>query len=206
MNTRLSVSTIAYLAEQERRDEEEKLRQAQAKAEQEAARKRQADLNRAKDTLPFSQRLAIELCERVSSGELCINICLDEHMPTVRRVTQWLKSNSDFAALYRESINDRLTIFEEEVIKIADDASRDFRDVIKNGRTVRVLDGEAIARAKLRVEVRFRHLKALKPSVWGEQSTLAIKSADTDLENMSQEELDQKLAELEHKDRVVKAA
>ena len=127
-------------------------------------------------------------------------------MPTVRRVTQWLKSNSDFAALYRESINDRLTIFEEEVIKIADDASRDFRDVIKNGRTVRVLDGEAIARAKLRVEVRFRHLKALKPSVWGEQSTLAIKSADTDLENMSQEELDQKLAELEHKDRVVKAA
>jgi hypothetical protein len=72
MNTRLSVSTIAYLAEQERRDEEEKLRQVQAKAEQEAARKRQADLNRAKDTLPFSERLAIELCERVSSGELCI--------------------------------------------------------------------------------------------------------------------------------------
>jgi hypothetical protein len=71
---------------------------------------------------------------------------------------------------------------------------------------VRVLDGEAIARAKLRVEVRFRHLKSLKPSVWGEQSTLAIKSVDTDLENMSQEELDQKLAELEHKDRVVKAA
>jgi hypothetical protein len=157
-------------------------------------------------TLPFSEQLAIEVCERVSSGELLINIAADEHMPTVRRITQWLKSNSDFAALYRESINDRLTIFEEEVIKIADDASRDFRDVIKNGRTVRVLDGEAIARAKLRVEVRFRHLKALKPSVWGEQSTLNVKSADTDIENMSQEELDQKLAELEHKDRVAKAA
>jgi hypothetical protein len=206
MNTRLSVSTIAYLAEQERRDEEEKLRQAQAKAEQEAARKHEAEINKAKGTLLFCESLAIELCERVSSGELLINICADEHMPTVRRVTQWLKSNSDFAALYRESINDRLTIFEEEVIKIADDASRDFRDVIKNGRTVRVLDGEAIARAKLRVEVRFRHLKALKPSIWADQSTLAIKSVDTDLENMSQEELDHKLAELEHKDRVVKAA
>jgi hypothetical protein len=157
-------------------------------------------------TLPFSEPLAIEICERVSSGELLINIAADEHMPTVRRITQWLKSNSDFAALYRESINDRLTIFEEEVIKIADDASRDFREIIKNGRTVRVLDGEAIARAKLRVEVRFRHLKALKPSIWAEQSTLNVKSADTDIENMSQEELDQKLAELEHKDRVVKAA
>jgi hypothetical protein len=34
MNTRLSVSTIAYLAEQERRDEEERLRQAQEKIDQ----------------------------------------------------------------------------------------------------------------------------------------------------------------------------
>ena len=181
--------------------------QERLKAEQETIEaKRQAEIFVAKGTLPFSERLAIEVCERVSSGELLINIAADEHMPSVRRITQWLKSNSDFAALYRESINDRLTIFEEEVIKIADDASRDFRDVIKNGRTVRVLDGEAIARAKLRVEVRFRHLKSLKPSIWAEQSTLNVKSADTDLENMSQEELDQKLAELEHKDRVVKAA
>ena len=74
-------------------------------------------------------------------------------MPTVRRVTQWLRESPEFAALYRDSINDRLTIFEEEVIKIADDASRDFRDVVRGGRTVRVVDGEAIARAKLRVEV-----------------------------------------------------
>ena len=58
------------------------------------------------------------------------------------------------------------------MIKIADDASRDFRDVVRNGRTVRVLDGDAIARAKLRVEVRLKHLKAYKLSLWGEQSTL----------------------------------
>ena len=127
-------------------------------------------------------------------------------MPNVRRITQWLKSNSDFAALYRESIADRLTIFEEEVIKIADDASRDWREVMRNGRSTRVLDGDAIARAKLRVEVRFRHLKALKPSIWGEQSTLNVKSDQNDIENMSQEELDRKIAELDIKDAVVKAA
>jgi hypothetical protein len=50
-----------------------------------------------------------------------IDICVDDHMPTVRRVTQWLH-NSEFKALYDESINDRLTIFEEQIIKIADDA------------------------------------------------------------------------------------
>jgi hypothetical protein len=178
---------------------------ARLKAEQEAkAAKQQAELNRAKGTLPFSEPLAIEICERVSSGELLINICVDEHMPPVRRVTQWLRESPEFAALYRDSINDRLTIFEEEVIKIADDASRDFRDVVRHGRPARVLDGDAIARAKLRVEVRLKHLKAYKPSLWGEQSTLNVKQSDPlDLDQMTTEEIAAKIAELEHKDRVV---
>jgi hypothetical protein len=204
MNTRLSVSTIAYLAEQERRDEEEKLRHEREEFEQEAAQKHQAELNRAKSTLPFSEPLAIEICERVSSGELLIDICADEHLPTVRRTLQWIKESPEFAALYRDSISDRLTIFEEEVIKIADDAARDFRDVVRNGRTQRVLDGDAIARAKLRVEVRFRHLKAFKPSLWGEQSTLNLKQSDpTDIDNMTSEALARKISELETKDRIV---
>jgi hypothetical protein len=178
---------------------------ARLKAEQEAkAAKQQAELNRAKGTLPFSEPLAIEICERVSSGELLINICVDEHMPTVRRVTQWLRESPEFAALYKDSISDRLTIFEEEVIKIADDASRDFREVVRHGRPTRVLDGDAIARAKLRVEVRLKHLKAYKPSIWGEQSTLNVKQSDPlDLDQMTTEELAAKIAELEHKDRVV---
>jgi hypothetical protein len=120
-------------------------------------------------------------------------------MSTYQRsaVTQWLRESQTFAHLYRESINDRLTIFEEEVIKIADDASRDFRDVARNGRSVRVLDGDAIARAKLRVEVRLKHLKAYKPSIWGETSTLNVKSAGEDIENMSSEELNRKIAEID---------
>ena len=168
--------------------------EARLKAEQEAIEaKRQLELFVAKSTLPFSEPLAIEICERVSYGELLIKMCVDEHLPTVRRVTQWLRENPEFAILYKDSINDRLTIFEEEVIKIADDASRDFRDVVRNGRTVRVLDGDAIARAKLRVEVRLKHLKAYKPSLWGEQSTLNVKSGDqADIDNMTSEELAQK--------------
>jgi hypothetical protein len=179
--------------------------QERLKAEQEAIEtKRQAELFVTKGTLSFSEQLAIEICERVSSGELLINICVDEHMPTVRRVTQWLRESPEFAALYKDSINDRLTIFEEEVIKIADDASRDFREVVRHGRPTRVLDGDAIARAKLRVEVRLKHLKAYKPSIWGEQSTLNVKQGDPlDLDQMTTEEIAAKIAELEHKDRVV---
>jgi hypothetical protein len=92
-------------------------------AEEKEKRRREAS-NKKRNELPFSEPLAIEICERVSSGELLINICQVEHLPTVRRVTQWLRENSDFSLLYKDSISDRWTIFEEEVIKIADDASR----------------------------------------------------------------------------------
>jgi hypothetical protein len=205
MNTRLSVSTIAYLAEQEKLGEVEKLREEQAKVERAKAKQYDAEFNRAKNALPFSEPLAIEICERISSGELLINICADEHLPTMRRVTQWLRESSEFNHLCKESINDRLMIFEEEVIKIADDASRDFREVVRNGRPVRVIDGDAIARAKLRVDVGLKHLRAYKPSIWGEQSTLNVKQSDpNDIDNMSLDDLEKKIADLETKDRIVK--
>ena len=109
--------------------------------------------------------------------------------------------------LYRESVNDRLDVFEEAVLLIADDASRDFKEVVRNGRTVRVLDGGAIARAKLRVEVRFRHLKAGRPAKWGDVSTLNVRPADpNDVTNLSTEELERRLADVEVKDRIMKSA
>ena len=54
------------------------------------------------------------------------------------------------------------------------------------------------------LDVRFRHLRAFRPERWSEQSTLNVKNSDPlDLDNMTTEELAAKIAELEHKDRVV---
>jgi hypothetical protein len=171
----------------------------------EAENKRLKEIAKVKEEVQYTEQRAQEICERISSGELLINICLDEHMPTVRRCTQWLKENFDFSMLYKESINDRLTIFEEQVIQIADDARNDFKEVVRGGRTVRVLDSEAIARAKLRVEVRFRHLKAGRPAKWGDVSTLVTKDeTNSVMDNMSMEELEKKIASFETKDKVVK--
>jgi hypothetical protein len=199
-------------AEKARREAEpfarEKREQEKAKAEQEAIQaKKRAELFVTKSTLPYSEALAQEIAERVSCGELLICICNDDHLPTMRRCKQWMNEHEDFAMLYKGSLNDRLDIFEEQVIQIADDASRDFKEVTRNGRTVRVLDGEAIARAKLRVEVRFRHLKAGRPNKWGDVSTLNVKSQDPmDCSNLSTEELERRLAEIEVKDRIMRAA
>ena len=97
--------------------------------ELERLRERFKVLQQRKDGLSFSDELATEICERIASGELLTVICLDEHMPTVRRCNQWLRDHSDFKALYDQSLQDRLSIFEEEIISIPDAAARDF-DVV----------------------------------------------------------------------------
>ena len=119
-------------------------------------------------------------------------------------VNQWLKVHGDFAAVYKESINDRLKVFEEEVLKIADDMKQDFKTITKRGKEMRVVDPDVIARAKLRIEVRFRHLKAGMPQKWGDSQTLNVKSEDAMEDNMSFEELERTIADLERKAAIVK--
>jgi hypothetical protein len=170
-------------------------------------RERLARLNAIKENLTYSDKLAQTICERISAGELLTVLCREDDMPTMRRCNQWLKEYAEFQALMDMSKNDRLNIFEEEVIEIADDMKRDFQTVIKNGREKRVVDPEVIARAKLRIEVRFKHLKSGRPQRWGDVSTLITKSDDpNDAANLSTEELEKRIADLDTKGRIFRAA
>ena len=161
-------------------------------------------VKREKEACQYTEAKAQEICERVSAGEFLINICKDEDLPTVRRCNQWLKEHSEFNDYYKEAINDRLSIFEDEVITIPDEAAKDFEEIQqKDGSTREILDPTKISAAKLRTEVRFRHLKACKPQKWGEQSTIITKSGD-ELADMTTEELEKKIAELDERDNIIK--
>jgi hypothetical protein len=74
-----------------------------------------------KGAIPFSEKLAVEICHRVASGEF-LTVCKDEEMPTVRSVTQWKKEHHEFRVLYDDAIKDHLDIFEDEVVTIADES------------------------------------------------------------------------------------
>jgi hypothetical protein len=180
----------------EKRDEQERVEQ-----------ERFQRLTAIKDALPYSDKLAEDFCLRISSGELATVICREDDMPTMRRCHQWLKAHGEFQALFNMSIQDGLFVFEEQVIEIADDMKHEFKTVIKNGKEKRVADPDMVARAKLRIEVRFKHLKAGKPSKWGDVSTLTTKSDDpNDAANLSTEELEKRIADLDEKGRIFKAA
>jgi hypothetical protein len=52
---------------------------------------------------------------------------------------------------------------------------------------------------------RLKHLKAYKPSLWGERSTLNVKSSDqNDLDNMTTEDLEKKIRELDDRNSIIK--
>lgn len=101
-----------------------------------------------------------------------------------------------------------MNIFEDEVVTIADDVKADFRVVVRNGKEKRVHDPEVIARAKLRIDARFKHLKAYRPQKWGEQSTLNVHNKDDSFDpaSMTAEELEKTIADIEAKNKVVRAA
>jgi hypothetical protein len=160
-----------------------------------------------KDGLAYSDILASEICERIASGELLTVICLDDHMPTVRRCNQWLREHSEFKLLFEQSLQDRLSIFEEQIIQIPDEAARDF-DVVKvKGTEKRVSDPARITSAKLRVEVRRLHLIAGRPNKWGSSTTLITKSEDGfDPANLSADQLEAEIASFERKSKIVRVA
>jgi hypothetical protein len=188
---------------QERERRLEKMRQAQERIERERFEK----LKAIKENLEYSDKCAEEICSRVASGELLTVICREDDMPTMRRCNTWLKERPEFQGLMDMSKNDRLSIFEEEVIEIADDLKSDFKTVIKNGKEKRVVDPEVIARAKLMIEVRFRWLRSGRPAKWGDVQTLITKSDDpNDVSNLSTDELEKQIAEFNVKNRIVRAA
>jgi hypothetical protein len=186
----------------------EQQQQAKDREQQRIAQERAAALNRRKDALQFSDALATEICERISAGELLTVICLDEHLPTVRRFNLWLKTYPELNKLFEVALQDRLVIFEDDTIRICDEAARDF-DIVtdKKGRSRRILDPAKIQAARQRVECRFRHLKAGSPQKWGDSSTLSVKSEDPfDPSNLSAESLEKMIADIEAKDRVLRPA
>jgi hypothetical protein len=182
----------------------EKAKRLKAKEDEQARieQERMERIKRNKEAVQYSDPLATEICERIASGELLTVICLDEHMPTVRGCNQWLRDRGEFAALYQAALSDRLSIFEEQIIQIPDEAARDFDEVKSKGSVRRILDPGKLTAAKLRVEVRRLHLKAGKPQKWGDSTTLITKSDDAfDPSNMSPDDLERAIADIEHKSR-----
>lgn len=123
--------------------------------------------------LSYTEDIAREICVRLSLGESLRSICMDDHMPARSTVFEWLDRDDEigetFRTKYARARELQADTNVDDMTDIADDGSNDWmekRD--KDGALVGwIVNGEAIARSKLRIETRRWIAEKLRPKKYG---------------------------------------
>lgn len=119
----------------------------------------------------FTEKLGAEICQRLADGESLRAICRDEHMPSESTVRAWaLELDTPFSAQYAKARDLQAQRWSDELLDIADDGTNDWMERQgKDGEPALVVNGEAIARSRLRVDTRKWLLSKVLPKKYGER-------------------------------------
>jgi hypothetical protein len=134
----------------------------------------------------FTEEMADEICSRIVQGESLNRICKDDHMPEVRSVYRWLRSNDAFCQLYARAKEDQADTLADEIQDISDE--RPMLTIMTDDETVEKLDPVGINRNRLRVDARKWIASKLKPKKYGDRQILAG-DPDNPLEIKQQSEM-----------------
>lgn len=143
----------------------------------------------------FTQALADEIAERLANGETMKSICADEHMPSPSTVFRWELAMPEFGALVTRAREAGAYAIVGESREIADDGRNDWMEKHFRDHVSWVVNGEAVARSRLRVDQRWKEAMALAPRTFG-QKTQIEHSGSIVLVNSTVEELEGELLEL----------
>ena len=166
---------------------------AKAKPKKKAAAKKTAKKKEGRPT-DYNDKIANEICERLSDGESLKDICASEKMPARSTVYRWTHFHEDFSVMYDRAREEQAETLADEIISIADETVND-KMINDNGNEV--VNSEAIARSRLKVDARKWVASKLKPRKYGDKLQTENKSTVT-LEGMSDEELDARLNALKN--------
>lgn len=100
--------------------------------------------------LRLTAKLGETLCRRIAEGETVTALCAEADMPTRRRLQSWLAADTAFAAAFRAARREQLETWAEQILALADSLEAEE-------------SREALARTKLRIEVRQWLIARLAP-------------------------------------------
>jgi hypothetical protein len=153
----------------ERRYAEFERQEAQKEIDRLAEIERLEDVDMRKERLPFDPGIAAEICEQIAEGGVLKAVCASrEDFPSPRQAKRWLRGSEAFAAGYAKACEERLSAWEDEIVLIADDASKDKVEKRTARGLVLETDAAAVSRSKLQVDARKALLRANNPQKWGE--------------------------------------
>jgi hypothetical protein len=114
----------------------------------------------------FTDELANEIVERIASGDNILDICDEEGMPTRVTLWRWKKANKDFCNNIIEAEEEKTHIWQNEVVKIADNGTHDTK-INDNGNECE--DKEWTNRSKLRVDARLKLMAMMNGRRYGQK-------------------------------------
>jgi hypothetical protein len=123
----------------------------------------------------FTQEQADAICERLANGESLRKICEDESMPSKTTVMRWLadEKNSSFRDQYARAREEQADHYAAEIIEIADTYVVAEKRTTKANGDIEVVTGDAVERARLKVDARKWYASKLAPKKYGDKLELA---------------------------------
>jgi len=110
-----------------------------------------------------------KILKRLMLGESLRSICSDEGMPDRTTVFNWLLEDQEFSSRYARAREVQAEVMVDEMQDIADNGANDWME--RNSRNGEapgwVINGEAVARSKLRLEQRRWYAEKLLPKKYG---------------------------------------
>lgn len=115
-----------------------------------------------------------EIIRRLSLGEPLTRICADDHMPCFMTVYRWERDDEEFCELSLRAREVGTHYLANECIEIADDARNDYMEKVDHEGAVigYVVNGEATARSRLRIDTRLRLIGKWNAKIYGEKQQI----------------------------------
>lgn len=157
----------------------------------------------------YTQELADIICARVAEGESMRSIGRDESMPVVSTLFLWLRKHPEFSEQYAKAKEECHTAWFEDIVDIADNQVGnpvlvDDQPMLVDGKPVMAVDAPSVNHAKLRVDSRKWALSKLMPKKYGDRIE-NVHSGSLGLHDLSDEELQRRVAELRQSEQQSRA-
>lgn len=145
----------------------------------------------------YDEKLSAEMCVRITAGESVRSITSDDEMPAMATFFRWLNEKEDFKEQYAIAKQLGAEALFADILSISDDGTNDWMEKMDaqgqaNGWSV---NGEAIARSRLRVDSRKWYLSKVLPKVYGDKQQ--IETTHT-FAQMSDDEVNSRIKALEN--------
>lgn len=151
-----------------------------------ARKKREDGKNDTGRPTKYTKELADKICEMLSQGYSLRTVWKEEWCPDLATVFSRMRLYPDFLKQYEKAKEESADALVEEMFDIADNWNNDWMEVNDPDNPWYKINGEAIQRSRLRVDIRKRAASKLKPkkywdklAIWWDWDMDAIKSDTT---------------------------